>query len=141
MKQVAILGERQAGLVEAPDPEPKENWVVVKIHVAPMCTEYKVFLSGHHQSGLGHEAAGEVVAVHLSNRLKVGDRVVVMPLYACGQCELCLTGDYIHCENSYDFAAFTGRSEGRATMAQYILKPDWLLPKIPEGMSYERAGL
>ena len=141
MKQVAIWGERQAGLVEAPDPEPKEDWVVVKIHAAPMCTEYKLFLSGFTGATLGHEAAGEVVAVHKSNRLKVGDRVVVMPLYACGRCELCLTGDYIHCENGFDFPAFTGQAEGRATMAQYILKPDWLLPKIPEGVSYERASL
>jgi threonine dehydrogenase-like Zn-dependent dehydrogenase len=26
-------------------------------------------------------------------------------------------------------------------MAQYLLKPDWLLPPIPEGLSYERASL
>src|SRR5207302_5120714 len=31
--------------------------------------------------------------------------------------------------------------EGSATMAQYLLKPDWLLPTIPEGISYERASL
>jgi L-iditol 2-dehydrogenase len=30
---------------------------------------------------------------------------------------------------------------GTATYAQYLLKPDWLLPKIPEGMSYESASL
>ena len=40
MKVAAILGERQAGLVDAPDPTPKEDWVVVKIHASPMCTEY-----------------------------------------------------------------------------------------------------
>lgn len=141
MKQVAILGERQAGLIDTPDPEPKENWVVVKIEAAPMCTEYKLFLSGYNQTILGHEAAGEVVAVAQSSRLKVGDRVVVMPLYACGRCELCLAGDYIYCENNYDFSGFTGATTGCATMAQYILKPDWLLPKIPDDISYERASL
>jgi threonine dehydrogenase-like Zn-dependent dehydrogenase len=141
MKQVTILGERQAGLIDVPDPEPKENWVVVKIEAAPMCTEYKLFLSGYNQAILGHEAAGEVVAVAQSSRLKVGDRVVVMPLYACGRCELCLAGDYIYCENTYDFTGFTGATTGSATMAQYILKPDWLLPKIPEGVSYEQASL
>ena len=26
-------------------------------------------------------------------------------------------------------------------MAQYLLKPDWILPKIPDGVSYEHASL
>jgi L-iditol 2-dehydrogenase len=82
-----------------------------------------------------------VVAVAQPGRVKVGDRVVVMPQYPCGRCPLCVTGEYIHCQDAYDFAAFTGSPEGRATMAQYLLKPDWLLPPIPEGMPYERAAL
>jgi len=67
--------------------------------------------------------------------------VVVMPGYPCGKCALCVAGDYIHCQNSYDFAAFTGSLEGSATLAQYVLKPSWLLPAIPEGVSYEHASL
>ena len=31
-------------------------------------------------------------------------------------------------------AGFTGSREGTATYAQYLLKPDWLLPPIPEGV-------
>ena len=45
MKIVTITGERRAELIDAPDPQPKEDWVVVKIHAAPMCTEYKLFLT------------------------------------------------------------------------------------------------
>jgi L-iditol 2-dehydrogenase len=52
-----------------------------------------------------------------------------------------VAGDYIHCENIVDFAAFTGSPEGSATYAQYLLKPDWLLPAIPHGMTYEQASL
>jgi threonine dehydrogenase-like Zn-dependent dehydrogenase len=141
MKKAVILGNRQAGLVDVPDPQPKEDWVVVKVHAAPMCTEYKSFVAGHKAHFLGHEAAGEVVAVAQPGRVKVGDRVVVMPQYPCGQCALCVAGDYIHCENNTDFARFTGSPEGSATMAQYLLKPSWLLPAIPDGVSYERASL
>ncbi len=47
MKKAVILGNRQAGLVEVPDPQPKEDWVVVKVHAAPMCAEYKGFVAGH----------------------------------------------------------------------------------------------
>jgi L-iditol 2-dehydrogenase len=141
MKKAVVSGSRQASLVEVPDPEPKEDWAVVRVHAAPMCTEYKSFESGHASEFLGHEAAGEVVAVAQPGRVKVGDRVVVMPQYPCGKCALCVTGNYIHCEHNIDVAAFTGSREGSATMAQYLLKPDWVLPPIPDGVSYEHASL
>ena len=141
MKQVAITGERQAVLLDKPDLEPFDNWVVVKIHAAPMCTEYKRYLSGEPTDVLGHEAAGEVVAVAQPGRVKVGDRVVAMPLYGCGVCPLCVSGDYIHCENTKTFAKMARLQHGQATYAQYLLKQDWLLPRIPDGVSYERASL
>ena len=141
MKRAAITGERQAELVEAPDPRPKEDWAVVKVHAAGMCTEYKSFVAGHRSDYLGHEAVGEVAAIARPGRVKVGDRVLVLPQFPCGDCTLCLAGEYVYCEHSTDFAAFHGTREGSASMAQYLLKPDWLLPPIPEGMSYERAAL
>src|SRR5690349_9075626 len=107
MRRAVILGERRAGLVAAPEPRARENWAVVKVHVAPMCTEYKAFLAGIPGEYLGHEAAGEVVEVAQPGRVKVGDRVVVMPLYPCGACPLCVSGDYIHCQRPVSVAEFT----------------------------------
>ncbi len=118
MKKAAILGERQGGVVEAPDPKPVGNWVVVKVHTAPMCTEYKNFLSGKPNAFLGHEAAGEVVDVAQPSRVKPGDRVVVMPQYPCGVCNLCVRGEYIHCQHLVNVEAFTGSPEGR-TLSLY----------------------
>ncbi len=141
MKKAVLFGDRKAGVVDVSDPQPKEDWGVVKVHVAPMCTEFKAFVAGHKGESLGHEAAGEVVAVAQPGRVKVGDRVVVQPLYACGKCELCIAGEYIHCERNYDFDQFAGSPQGKATMAQFLLKPDWLLSSIPEAVSYERASL
>jgi len=141
MKKAVIFGKRRAGLVEVPGPRPKEDWVVVKVQTAPMCTEYKKFLTGQKTDYLGHEAAGEVVAVAQPGRVKEGDRVVVMPGYSCGRCPLCAAGEYVYCENKYDFAKFIGTLEGSATMAQYLLKPSWLLTPIPDGISYEHASL
>ena len=141
MKKVAIVGERRAELVEVPDLQPKENWALVKVHAAPMCTEYKAWLSGREHAFLGHEAAGEVVAVAQPGRVQVGDRVVVQPLYSCGQCALCVGGDFIHCQQNPDMIQFLGSREGSATYAQYLLKPDWLLSKIPDGVPYELASL
>ena len=141
MKKAVIEGERKASVIEVADPVPREDWVVVAVRAAPMCTEYKGFVAGHAAANLGHEASGEVVAVAQPGRVRVGDRVVVMPQYPCGICALCVAGDYIHCEAVVDFDIFTGGGEGRATMAQYLLKPDWLLPRIPEGVSMEHGAM
>lgn len=51
-----------------------------------------------HDHILGHESAGEVIAVHPSvNTLQVGDRVAVEPSQICNKCEPCLTGRYNGC--------------------------------------------
>jgi threonine dehydrogenase-like Zn-dependent dehydrogenase len=141
MRKVAILGDRQAGFVEASVPTPKENWAVVKVTITPMCTEYKAFLSGARNEFLGHEALGVVDAVAQPGNVKVGDRVVVMPFYPCGQCALCVAGDYIYCEQPVSLKAFLGTTEGSATYAQYLIKPDWLLPRIPDDVSDEQAAI
>ena len=133
MRKVAVVGLRQAQVIEAPDPQPHGEWVVVKVHAAPMCTEYKSYVSGQANDALGHEAAGEVVAVAQPGRVQVGDRVVAMPLAGCGRCRFCQSGEYIYCEHK--------PSHRDTTLAQYIVKPDWLLQPIPDDLSYERAAL
>ncbi|MCC2686930.1 MAG: hypothetical protein K0R75_3829 [Paenibacillaceae bacterium] len=133
MKQAAITGKRKAELIEKEKPQARGDWAVVKIHVAPMCAEYKRFVNGNPGDCLGHEAVGEVVEIDCPGPVQVGDRVVVMPQYPCGKCELCLAGDYIYCKHKYE--------NSDTTMAQYLLKPAWLLPKIPDGVSYEQASL
>lgn len=141
MKKVVVLGPCQAGLAEVPDPRAKEDWALVKVHVAPMCTEYKHFQAGRTAEHLGHEAAGEVVEVAQAGKVKVGDRVVAMPLYGCGDCYLCNSGDFIHCQSRRDYCEIHGNYEGMATYGQYILKQDWLLLPIPDDLSYEKGGL
>ena len=141
MQVAAITGKETAGLVEKPDPHAKGEFAVVKVLVAPMCTEYKAFKAGNPGDCLGHEAAGEVVEVAQAGTVKVGDRVVVMPCYPCGKCTLCLRGDYIHCRNGQNALSVTGNTAGTATYAQYLIKQDWLLLPIPQGMSIEHGSL
>jgi L-iditol 2-dehydrogenase len=141
MKVVAITGPSQCELVDRPEPVIRGEYVKVKIEAAPMCTEFKAFKDGHGSEVIGHEAAGEVVEVSAPGRVRVGDRVVLMPLYPCGKCELCLSGDYIYCEHKVDPHAICESPTGAATYAQYALKQDWLLLPIPEEMSYQHASM
>ncbi len=141
MKKAVITGKRRSEIITVPRPTAVNDWVLVKIHAAPMCTEYKEYETGEASDYLGHEAAGEVVEAAKAGSLKVGDRVVVMPQYPCGKCSLCTSGEYIHCQDNLDFEKITGSREGSATYAQYLLKPAWLLPAIPGGISYEHAAM
>ncbi len=125
--------------MDAPIPEPKEDWVLVKVHAVPLCTEYKGWLNGTGYGG--HEASGEVVAVAQPGKVKVGDRVVVMPGAPCGVCAYCISGEYIHCEHNHNSAEFMGVEHGADTHVQYLIKQDWLLVPIPDGISYEVASL
>lgn len=135
MQVLSITGERACALGEKPTPRASGDFVVVKVLAAPLCTEYKAFAAGVGSSCLGHEAAGEVVEIAQPGRVNVGDRVVVMPSFACGQCSLCLRGDFIYCHQG------VGPSEGVATYAQYLVKPDWLLVPIPNVISIEHAAM
>ena len=135
MKVAAMFGDGKAGLVDKPDPEPKEDFVLVKVRSVPMCTEYKAFKGGHEGDHFGHEAAGEVVEVAQPGLVKVGDRVVVQPQYGCGRCSMCVIGENIHCRDG------RGPGEGTATYAQYLLKNDWLLSPIPDDVSYDHGGM
>jgi len=136
MLVAAITGQRQASLIEKPTPRAKDDLVVVRIHATPMCTEYKAYANGRPTDNLGHEAVGEVIEVAQPSRVKRGDRVVAMPLYACGRCMLCLAGDYIYCQQGRDVLQETGQPGGTATYAQYVVKPDWLLLPLPDDLSY-----
>jgi len=141
MQVVAITGREQVELVQRPDPRASGRFAVVRIHVAPMCTEYKGFAAGARSAALGHEAAGEVVEVGRPGPLRPGDRVVVMPQAACGRCALCLSGDYIHCQQPPDLRRETGWEHGGGTYAQYVLRQDALLVPIPEGLPYQDAAM
>ncbi|CAA9295654.1 MAG: Hypothetical zinc-type alcohol dehydrogenase-like protein YphC [uncultured Chloroflexia bacterium] len=141
MQLVAVTGKQESALVERPEPQAHGNLVVVKVTTTPMCTEYKLYKDGSPNEVLGHEAVGEVVSVAQPGRVKVGDRVVAMPLYSCGTCQLCISGDYIHCQNGRYVLRESGSATGTATYAQYLLKPDWMLLPIPDDVSDIHAGM
>jgi len=135
MKVAAMFGDQKAGLIDRPDPDPNDDFVLVKVHVTPMCTEYKSFKRGGKGENFGHEAVGEVVEVAQPGQVKVGDRVVVQCGSGCGKCPMCLIGEEIHCQN-WQIAG-----SPQPTYAQYLLKQDWLCSPIPDDVSYEHAGM
>jgi L-iditol 2-dehydrogenase len=81
---------------------------------------------------LGHEAAGRVVAVGEGVAgLRPGDRIVVEPGMACGQCRHCWSGRYNLCTN----VRFLGIPPTDGLMAGRVRVPArWVFP-LPENLS------
>lgn len=94
-----------------PDPEPGDGEVVVRVSRCGVCGTDLHSTSGHGMSlpansQLGHEYAGEVVALGKGiERLKLGDHVAAMPVVGCGRCEACRTGIDVLCQNWKGFGA------------------------------------
>lgn len=141
MNVVAITGPGQVELVNRPDPVVDDNYAVIRIDSAPMCTEWRSFQTGRVTDTLGHEAAGVVVAVGPRCAVRMGTRVVVMPQDPCGRCELCLAGNYIRCQSTRNPLDVCGSPNGRATFAQLCIQQDWMLLPIPDDVSTLHAAM
>jgi D-arabinose 1-dehydrogenase-like Zn-dependent alcohol dehydrogenase len=69
---------------------------------------------------LGHEMAGEVVAVGPDAKgVRVGQRAVVYPWIGCGQCAICQAGDEVLCATPRQLGT---RKDGG--YADYVMVPD-----------------
>ncbi|RAL12005.1 NAD(P)-dependent alcohol dehydrogenase [Aspergillus homomorphus CBS 101889] len=87
---------------------------------------------------LGHESAGQVVAVAPDvTSLKPGDRVAIEPNIICNACEPCLTGRYNGCER----VQFLSTPPVDGLLRRYVNHPAIWCHKIGDEMSYEDGAL
>ncbi|KAF4258330.1 hypothetical protein CNMCM8812_006395 [Aspergillus fumigatus] len=86
---------------------------------------------------LGHESAGQVIAVAPDvTSLKPGDRVAIEPNIPCHACEPCLTGRYNGCLN----VAFLSTPPVDGLLRRYVNHPAVWCHKIGD-MSFEDGAL
>ncbi len=141
MFDVVLDGNQNVTFPERCKPVAQDDWVLVKLLSVPMCNEYQSYAKHRPLSNIGHEAAGIVEDCASSRRFQVGDRVVVMPQLSCGNCEICLSGEYIYCRNPRDSEGQLGDNAADATFAPYMLKPDALLVKVPTDYNLDHAAM
>ena len=86
---------------------------------------------------LGHESAGEIIAMHPSvKQLQVGDRVAIEPNVICNACEPCRTGRYNGCES----VEFSSTPPFDGLLRRYVNHPAVWCHKIGD-MSYEDGSM
>ena len=87
---------------------------------------------------LGHEAAGEVVQVGAKvKNLKVGERITVEPLKACGKCSYCRSGNYNVCPERVG----AGVRGWLGTFAEYFVLPEQRAYKLSPELDYDLGVL
>lgn len=128
-----------------PVPEPKGQELLMKVHACGICGSDIPRVYQHGTSSkkypltLGHEFAGEIVAVGPeADKGLIGASGAVFPLIPCGTCDACVRGDYAMCQD-YDYLG--SRRDGG--FAQYCVIPSrWHLVEVPQGaVSYEALAM
>lgn len=121
-----------------PDPEPREGEVVVRVSRCGVCGTDLHATSGHGMSlpansQLGHEYAGEVVALGKGvTRFAVGDRLAALPVVGCGHCDGCATGIDVLCRNWKGYGA---------GLAEYARVSERGATRLPSTMSLADGAL
>lgn len=116
--------------------------VLVKIKAAAICGSDLHLYKGLHPSvklpsAVGHEASGEITEIGRSvTKHRVGDRVTIEPVIACGTCEYCVRGDYHLCAN----ISFKYR-EGQGAFSPWFIVHEDRAFRLPDNISYEEGAL
>ena len=131
---------------QAPMPEVKADDVLIKVQAVGVCgSDLHYYAKGaigdfvvEYPFILGHEAAGQIVAVGENvKNLKVGDRVCMEPGIPCMACEECLTGHYNLCKD----VRFWATPPYDGVLCEYVAHPAAFTFKIPDNMSYTEGAL
>ncbi|MGS2617557.1 zinc-dependent alcohol dehydrogenase [Micromonospora sp. LZ34] len=121
MRALCWEGVGKLAVRDVPEPRIRaEGDIVVKVRASSVCGSDLHLINGYlpamrEGDVLGHEFMGEVVETGPGvRRLKVGDRVVVGSVVACGGCWYCRTEQYSLCDNSNPQPVFTEKLWGHS---------------------------
>jgi threonine dehydrogenase-like Zn-dependent dehydrogenase len=155
-----LVGFQKLELASLEDPVPADGEVLVQVRSVNVCqTDFKKWNDPVVTKNvavapviLGHEIAGEVVAVGpaVAEDL-VGSRVAIDPILVCGECPGCLAGRPEACENLAGIGAAAGRIDRNAALlaerdigggfAELVKVPVRAIIPVPDEMSYPAASL
>lgn len=133
------------GLVELTEeklPSLENTQVLIEIKASSICGSDLHIYKGKHPSAplpvtIGHELSGDVIALGANvSKIKMGDRVTVEPVIACGKCPYCLQGEYGYCISlSYHYR------RGQGALANYFIADERYVYVLPESTSYNEGAL
>ncbi|OQU97217.1 Alcohol dehydrogenase GroES-like domain-containing protein [Cladophialophora immunda] len=91
---------------------------------------------------LGHESAGDVVAVGTAvNGLRPGDRVAVECGVPCSECELCVEGRYNLCPKLRFRSSGSAFPHFQGTLQERIIHPAKWVHRLPDCLTFDDGAL
>lgn len=144
MKAAVFYGKKDLRIEEVKKPEPGYGEVLVRVNACGICgTDVHIFEGDEGAAKspagtiLGHEFAGEVVAVgEGTKRIRAGNRVCVDPNKLCGKCEYCLSGLGHFCSHMTGIGTTVNGG-----FAEYCAVPEEQAYRIPDSLTYEEAAM
>ncbi|KUL40464.1 zinc-dependent dehydrogenase [Actinoplanes awajinensis] len=147
MKVVRFHAPGDVRFEDAPEPEAGAGEVKIRVRSCSTCgTDVKISKFGHHHIHpprvMGHEIAGEIVAVGDGvEGWTAGDRVQVIAAIPCGECAECTRGRMTICPNQVSMGYhFEGGFAQFMVVPKEVLKVDGL-NRIPDGVSFAEASV
>jgi len=138
----AFGGPDSLEIRDVPTPTPKAGEVLVRVQAAGICHHDILHRAGKLPGAktgvvLGHETAGEVVAVGEGVITHaVGDPVVIYQRQFCGMCRNCLRGRQDMCR-----ALGLPAVDTVGGYAEYVCVPAPMAIPVPRGLPWEAAAL
>ncbi|MFN8619851.1 MAG: NAD(P)-dependent alcohol dehydrogenase [Chloroflexota bacterium] len=146
MKAAVLHGVGDLRLDTVPVPAYGPDQVLVRVRACGLCTSDVHYLQ-HGRIGeyvvrepmiLGHEVAGDVVAVGADvTSVRVGDRVAVEPGVPCGRCPSCKSSQYNLCPDVVFYA--TPPIDG--ALSEYCVTRGDFAHRLPDGATYAQGAL
>jgi L-iditol 2-dehydrogenase len=147
MKVARFHAPGDVRLEEAAEPTTGRGELTIRVRNCSTCgTDVKIFRYGHHHivppRVMGHEIAGEVVAVGAGvTGWNAGDRVQVIAAIPCGECDECLRGRMTVCPNQESMGYhYDGGFAALMTVPAKVLRVSGV-NRIPAGVTYAEASV
>jgi len=144
MRAALLQSEGSLVMAEVDRPAIEDpNEALIRVRTVGVCGSEVHAFQGTHPFRkapviLGHEMAGEVVAVgDVVTRVAIGDRVVVDPQRTCGSCVHCLTGDINLCPEK----KVLGTGDWSGAFGEYVVAPEEAIFRLPDNLSYRQGSL
>jgi alcohol dehydrogenase len=145
MRALVYHGPGQKGWEEVPDPEiTDDSDIIVQVDTTTICGTDLHILHGdvpevRPGTILGHEAVGTVVeAGDQVHRIRIGDRVLVSCVSACGTCRFCREARYGLCAEGGGWV-LGHHIDGTQAELVRVPYPDTSVYPVPDGVSDEEA--
>ncbi|UCC88710.1 MAG: galactitol-1-phosphate 5-dehydrogenase [Anaerolineales bacterium] len=140
MKAARLYAPGDLRYEEVDIPEIGAGEVLIRVKAVGICGSdpARVMLKGTYSypTTVGHEFSGEVVQLGQGVKsLKAGDRVTIVPLIPCGDCDYCAIGEYTLCD---DYSYYGSREDG--AMAEFIAVKERNVLKLPDEVDLESGA-